>query len=126
MICSLWILIWKPCFFIEFYESDRLGLFKGILRIKMGGGGGSTSSWIASSVAGPDPGSGVFLTPGSGMGKNRIRIRDTYPGRTTRIISDSLKPIFELKYLNYLMRIRDPGWKKFGSGMENIRIRDPE
>ncbi len=23
-----------------------------------------------------------------------------------------------------MMRIRDPGWKKFGSGMEKIRIRD--
>jgi hypothetical protein len=31
---------------------------------------------------------------------------------------------FGLKYLNYLMRIRDTGWKKYGSGMEKIRIRD--
>jgi hypothetical protein len=41
------------------------------------------------------------------------------------------------RYLNSLMRIRDPGfgreeirirdprWKKFGPGMEKIRIRDP-
>jgi hypothetical protein len=48
------------------------------------------------------PGSGAFLTPGSGMGKKiRIRIRDEKPG----II---------LKYLNSLMWIRveknsDPG-----------------
>jgi len=27
---------------------------------------------------------------------------------------------FGLKYLNYLMRIPDPGWKKFGSGMEKF------
>jgi hypothetical protein len=31
---------------------------------------------------------------------------------------------FGLKYLNYFMRIRDPGWKKFESGMPKIRIRD--
>jgi hypothetical protein len=31
---------------------------------------------------------------------------------------------FGLKYLNSLMRIRDPGWEKIGSGMEKIRIRD--
>jgi hypothetical protein len=30
-----------------------------------------------------------------------------------------------LKYFNSLRRIRDPGWNKFGSGMENIWIRDP-
>jgi hypothetical protein len=24
------------------------------------------------------------------------------------------------------MRIREPGWKKFGSGMENIQARDPD
>jgi hypothetical protein len=33
-------------------------------------------------------------------------------------ISESLEPIFfGLKYLKTLMRIRDPGWKKFGSGI---------
>jgi hypothetical protein len=31
---------------------------------------------------------------------------------------------FGLKYLNSLMRIRDPEWKKFGSGIEKSRIRD--
>jgi hypothetical protein len=35
-------------------------------------------------------------------------------------ISLSLATIFGLKYLNSLMRIRDPG-----SGMETVRIRDP-
>ncbi len=33
-------------------------------------------------------------------------------------ISECLEPFFGLKYLNSLMRIRDLGWKKFGSGME--------
>jgi hypothetical protein len=38
-------------------------------------------------------------------------------------ISESLETIFGLKYLNSLMRIRDPGWKKFGSG---INLPDPQ
>jgi hypothetical protein len=46
----------------------------------------------------------------------KIRIRDSDPGLTTRIILRELKkPFFGLNYLNSLMRIRDPGWKKFGS-----------
>jgi hypothetical protein len=40
-------------------------------------------------------------------------------------ISESLETIFfGFKYLNSLIQIRDPGWKKFGSGMEKTRIRD--
>jgi hypothetical protein len=38
-------------------------------------------------------------------------------------ISERLETIFELNYLNSLMWIRDPGWKKFGSG---INIPDPQ
>jgi hypothetical protein len=34
--------------------------------------------------------------------------------------SESLKPFFGLKYFNSLMRIRDPGWKKFGSGSATL------
>jgi hypothetical protein len=37
-------------------------------------------------------------------------------------ISESLETFFELKYLNSSMRIRDPGWKKFGAG---IKVPDP-
>jgi hypothetical protein len=40
-----------------------------------------------------DPGSGTFLTPESGMGKNQ----DPDPGRTFRIISESLENIFWVK-----------------------------
>ncbi len=36
--------------------------------------------YVSNSVADPDPGSGAFFTPGSGMGKIRIRIRDEQPG----------------------------------------------
>jgi len=39
-------------------------------------------------------------------------------------ISGSLQTFFWLKSLNSLMRIQNLSWKKFGSGMENIRIRD--
>jgi hypothetical protein len=36
---------------------------------------------LPTSVADPDPGSGAFLTPGSGMGKkSRARIQEEYPG----------------------------------------------
>jgi hypothetical protein len=49
---------------------------------------------------------------GSGSGMNN-------PGH----ISESLETTFGLKYLNSFMRIRDPGWKKFGSGMN---IPDPQ
>jgi hypothetical protein len=34
-------------------------------------------------------------------------------------ISNSLEIIFGVKILNPLMRIRDPGWKKFGSGIRD-------
>jgi hypothetical protein len=50
--------------------------------------------------------------PGSGSGMNNLDH-----------ISESLETIILDK--NTLMRIRDPGWKKFGSGMEKIRIQDP-
>jgi hypothetical protein len=33
-------------------------------------------------------------------------------------ISESLETIFWVKYLNSLMRIWDPKWKEFGSGMK--------
>jgi hypothetical protein len=48
----------------------------------------------ASSVADPDPGSGAFLTPGSGMGK-KLYFRELK------------KQFYGLKYLNSLMWIRD-------------------
>jgi hypothetical protein len=47
-------------------------------------------------------------------------------------ISESFETIFGLKYLSSLMRIRDPGWKKFGSGIrdgknsDRINIPDPQ
>jgi hypothetical protein len=63
-----------------------------------------------------DPGSGALLTPGSGMGKNQDlgsgsgmnnpnHISETILGENTSILD------------------ADPGWKKFGSG---INIPDPQ
>jgi hypothetical protein len=49
-----------------------------------------------------------------------IQIQDPDPGWKTRIIFlRAGEPFFWLKYLNSLMRIRDPG-----SGMEKIQIPD--
>jgi hypothetical protein len=62
---------------------------------------------VSVSVADPDPGSGAFLTPGSGMGRKS--------GSGTGIW------FFGLKYFNSLMRIRDGdsldlGWEKSDPG----------
>ncbi len=72
-----------------------------------------------------------FADTGSGMGKNiRIRIRDEPPGSYFRELK---KQFFGLKYLIFLMWIRDPGWKKNriqDSGWRKVRsginIRDPQ
>jgi hypothetical protein len=77
-----------------------------------------------------DQGFGAFLTPGfgiwdtgsgSGMGKksgsgSRIRIRDGKPGSFFLELRNHFS---QLKYLNSIMRILDPG-----SEMEKIQIRD--
>jgi hypothetical protein len=64
----------------------------------------------------------VFLTPGSEMGK---KSGSGSGMNNPNHISESIETIFWLKilYLNSLMRIQDPGWKKFGSG---INIPDPQ
>jgi hypothetical protein len=74
-----------------------------------------------------DPGSGTFLTPGSGIRDGRKSasgsgIRDEQPGYPDHIfwsLETILLLFLGIKYLNSLMRIRDPGWNKVGS-----RIRD--
>ncbi len=70
------------------------------------------------SVADPDPGSGTFwpLDPGSGIGN---KSGSGSGMNNTDHISESEKKIFGWKYLNSLMWIRDPGWKKVGSGIRN-------
>ena len=58
-----------------------------------------TQTFVKSSVADPDPGSGAFLTPGSGMGKKSGSGTDN-PDH----ISESLEVIFWVKYLNSFTR----------------------
>jgi hypothetical protein len=48
--------------------------------------------------------------PGSGSGMNN----------SDHISGELKNNFFGLKYLNSCMRIRDPEWKKFGSGMEKV------
>ena len=88
-----------------------------------------------SSVANPDPGSGIrdpvpfwSLDSGSGIQDRDpgwVKSQDLDPGSGSGmdnpdLISESWETIFcLLKYLNSFMRIRDPG-----SGMEKIWIRD--
>jgi hypothetical protein len=70
------------------------------------------------SVADPYPGSDAFLTPGW--------VKNPDPGRTIRIIFPrAWKSFFglKLKYLYYLMRIRDGKNSDLGTG---INIPDPQ
>jgi hypothetical protein len=84
--------------------------------------GVKTLKWATVRIQIRDPGSSAFLTPWSGIRDGqKVRIRDEQPGSYFRELK---KQFFGSKYLNSLMRIRDPGWKKFGSGMEKIRIQD--
>jgi hypothetical protein len=55
-----------------------------------------------------------------GWVKVRIWIRDEQPGSYFRELRNHF---LGLKYLNSLMGIQDPGWEKFGSG---INIPDPQ
>jgi hypothetical protein len=60
------------------------------------------------------------LTPGSEMGKNQ----DPDPGWTNPDhISESIETIFWVKILKFFDA--GPVWKKFRSGLEKNRIRDP-
>ncbi len=76
--------------------------------------------WESSSVADPDPGSGAFLTPGSGMAK---KSGSGSGMNNPDHISESLKTIFWVKILKIFDV--DPGWKKVGSG-SGINIPDPQ
>ncbi len=57
------------------------------------------------SVADPDPGSGAFFTPGSGMGKILIRIRGEY----LRSFSRSSETVFWVKNTEFFDADPDPG-----------------
>jgi hypothetical protein len=55
------------------------------------------------------------------VSRSGIRIRNEQPDSYFRELGNHF---FGLKYLNYLMRIRDGKNSDQGSGMEKIRIRD--
>ncbi len=73
------------------------------------------------SVADPDPGSGAFLTPGSGMGRKSTSgsgIRDEQPGSYfLELRNHFFVFFFGVKIIKFFDA--DPG-----SGMETVRIRD--
>ncbi len=62
---------------------------------------------FVNSVADPDPGSGAFLTPGSGMGKNQDRDPGSGSGMNTLDhVSKSLETIFWVK-IWYVLKFFD-------------------
>jgi hypothetical protein len=78
----------------------------------------------SNSLADPDPGSGAFLTPGSGLRdpgwvKSQDQPRSYFP--------ELRNHFWGLKYLNSGCGsgIRDPGWKEFGSGIQDGKKFDP-
>ncbi len=88
------------------------------------------------SVADPDQGSGIecFLTPGSGIRDGRksasgAGIRDEQPGSYFLELRNHFCAFFGVKILKFFdedpgsgmetVRIRDPGWKKVGSGIRD-------
>jgi hypothetical protein len=83
---------------------------------------------LKTSVADPDPGSGAFLTPGSGIRNTGwVKNQDPYPDPGSGMnnpdhISESLETMFWVKILKFCDA--DPGsvMEKFGSG---INISDP-
>ncbi len=72
------------------------------------------------------------LDPGSGMGESQhpdpgSGIRDEQPGSYFLELRNHFFAFLGLKYLHSLMRIRDLGWRLFGSGIRDgkkSRIRD--
>jgi hypothetical protein len=86
------------------------------------------------SVVDPDPGLGAFLTPGSGIRDGRKSasgsgIRDEQPGSYFLELRNHFFAFLGVKILKFFdedpgsgmetVRIRDPGWKKVGSGIRD-------
>jgi hypothetical protein len=51
--------------------------------------------------------------------------RDEQPGSYFLELRNHFFLLWGLKYLNSLMRIRDPGWRQFGSGIRDGKKSDP-
>jgi hypothetical protein len=72
---------------------------------------------IIPSVADPNPGSGAFLSPGSGMGKKSgsgIRFRDEQPRSYLLELRNHFLWVKILEFLDV-----DLGWKKVRSGIRD-------
>jgi hypothetical protein len=90
---------------------------------------------VRGSVADPDPGSGAFLTPGSGMGRksaSRSGIRDEQPGSYFLELRNHFFGVKIHKFFDgdpgsgmETVRSRDPGWKKSDAG-SGFNIPDPQ
>jgi hypothetical protein len=92
---------------------------------------------IKSSVADPDPGSGIrdwvlfdpwIRDPGSGMGESQHPDPGSGMNNPDHIfleLRNHFFAFFGVKILNSLMRIRDPGWRQFGSGIRDGKKSDP-
>jgi hypothetical protein len=53
-------------------------------------------------------------------------IRDEQPGSYfLELRNNFFGFVWGLKYINSLMRIRDPGWRQFGSGIRDGKKSDP-
>jgi hypothetical protein len=52
-------------------------------------------------------------------------IWDDQPGSYFLELRNHFFVFFGLKYLNSLMRIRDPGWRRFGTGIRDGKKSDP-
>ncbi len=68
------------------------------------------------SVADPDPGSGAFWTPGSG-------IRDEQPGSYFLELRNHFLGFFWVKIFKFFDA--DPGWRQFGFGIRDGKKPDP-
>jgi hypothetical protein len=79
------------------------------------------------SVADPDPGSGAFLTPGSGMGRKSASGSGIQDEQSGSYFLELRNQFFGVKILKFFdaypgsgmetVRFRVPGWKKVGSGI---------
>ncbi len=81
---------------------------------------------ISDSFADPDPGSGAFLSPGSGIGKKSgsgsgMNNPDDFPSAKKQFFWVKICQFFDADPGSGMEKIRilDPRWKKFGSGIRD-------
>jgi hypothetical protein len=68
------------------------------------------------------------MDPGSRMGRKSASgsgIRDEQSGSYFLELRNHFFGFFRVKILKFLLRIRDPGWRQFGSGIRDGKKSDP-